>query len=58
MMFSDTGKREKKVNGSNSMLPVEKGKQNLVMHPEEYKLPLVWIDMEMTGKYVLFDHLH
>ena len=57
-MFSDTGKREKKVNGSNSMLPVEKGKQNLVMHPEEYKLPLVWIDMEMTGKYVLFDHLH
>ena len=29
------------------------GEQDSMMSLEEYKLPLVWIDLEMTGKYVI-----
>lgn len=56
MMLFDTGKKEKSVNGSDSMLvEKEKEKEN---RPGEIKLPspLVWIDLEMTGEYVLFAH--
>ncbi|KAF3455212.1 hypothetical protein FNV43_RR05660 [Rhamnella rubrinervis] len=57
---ASSGNGKKKVNGSDRMLPVEKGKQNqqtIVIHPEEYKLPLVWIDMEMTGLNVEVDRI-
>lgn len=45
------------VNGSLSGLGIENGKQigqNLVTSAVEYKMPLVWIDMEMTGKRAYF----
>ncbi len=45
------------VNGSLSSVLIENGKQNeqnLVTSAVEYKMPLVWIDMEMTGKVCPF----
>jgi hypothetical protein len=49
-------KSEKKVNSLNDKLLVKNDKQSeetLVMPSVELKLPLVWIDLEMTGKYML-----
>lgn len=49
------GTREKEANSHGSKVLVDKNKhkqQNLDAPPAEYKLPLVWIDLEMTGKYV------
>lgn len=56
LYFVDTGKREKKVKGLDDKLLVEKEKQcqqNIVKPSVVYKLPLVWIDLEMTGRHML-----
>ena len=54
MYFVDTGKREKKVNGLDAKLLVEKEKRCQQKRPSVvYKLPLVWIDLEMTGRHML-----
>lgn len=56
MYFVDTGKSKKKVNGRVDKLLVENEKQcqqNMAMPSVEYKLPLVWIDLEMTGRHML-----
>ncbi|OAY51212.1 hypothetical protein MANES_05G196500v8 [Manihot esculenta] len=48
------------VNGSLSGLEIENGKQigqNLVTSAVEYKMPLVWIDMEMTGLNIEVDRI-
>ena len=49
-------KSEKKVNNLDEKMPQKNGKQSeetLVIPSVDYKLPLVWIDLEMTGKYML-----
>lgn len=55
------GKREERANGnSNDLVLVKNEKhsqQNLFMPLEEYKLPLVWIDLEMTGLNVEVDRI-
>jgi hypothetical protein len=54
MYFVETGKRKKKVNGLDAKLLVEKEKQCQQKMPSVvYKLPLVWIDLEMTGRHML-----
>lgn len=52
-------KMEKKVNNSDNMLLVKEkeSQQNSEMPLEEYKLPLVWIDLEMTGLNVEVDRI-
>lgn len=47
MHLFEAGKRNKEVNHSDNIL-LENEKQC-----EEYKLPLVWIDLEMTGKDII-----
>ncbi|XP_027330511.1 oligoribonuclease isoform X1 [Abrus precatorius] len=50
----------KRVNGNTDTLPVKNEKQdlqNLVTPSCEYKLPLVWIDLEMTGLNVEVDRI-
>ncbi|PON74080.1 Exonuclease/helicase-like [Parasponia andersonii] len=52
--------REKKANSHDSNAKVEKNKhnqQNQDAVPAEYKLPLVWIDLEMTGLNVEVDRI-
>ncbi|KAE8037714.1 hypothetical protein FH972_010279 [Carpinus fangiana] len=52
------GKRKKKVNGLDAKLLVEKEKQCQQKMPSVvYKLPLVWIDLEMTGLNVDVDRI-
>uniref|UniRef100_A0A6N2MJZ5 Exonuclease domain-containing protein n=1 Tax=Salix viminalis TaxID=40686 RepID=A0A6N2MJZ5_SALVM len=48
---SSKRKNKKKVNGSNVMEKKEKqnGKNLVISSSEECKMPLVWIDLEMTG---------
>ncbi|KAJ6303291.1 hypothetical protein OIU76_002983 [Salix suchowensis] len=48
---NNSGKNKKKVNGSNVMEKKEKqnGKNLVISSSEECKMPLVWIDLEMTG---------
>lgn len=43
---------DKKVINSDKMLLVneKQSQQSTEMLPEEYKMPLVWIDLEMTGE--------
>ncbi|XP_061352329.1 oligoribonuclease [Gastrolobium bilobum] len=51
---------DKRVNGNADTLPVKKGKQDqqdLVTSSREYKLPLVWIDLEMTGLNIEVDRI-
>lgn len=53
--FFGAGSSKKRVNGNADTLLVKKEKQNQqnpVTPSCEYKLPLVWIDLEMTGKHV------
>ncbi|XP_057990929.1 oligoribonuclease isoform X2 [Hevea brasiliensis] len=48
------------VNGSLSSVLIENGKQNeqnLVTSAVDYKMPLVWIDMEMTGLNIEVDRI-
>lgn len=59
MYFVDTGKSKKKVNRLDDKLLVENEKQcqqNIVMPSVAYKLPLVWIDLEMTGRHMLLNY--
>ncbi|KAI5603116.1 hypothetical protein BDE02_01G197900 [Populus trichocarpa] len=48
---NNRGKSKKKVNDSNLVVKIEKqNEENLVTSSSEvYKMPLVWIDLEMTG---------
>ncbi|XP_030954008.1 oligoribonuclease isoform X2 [Quercus lobata] len=53
-------KSEKKVNSLDDKLPQKNGKQSeetLVIPSVDYKLPLVWIDLEMTGLNVEVDRI-
>lgn len=53
--FYGAGSSEKNGSGDIDTLAVKnkkKDQENLVTPPCEYKLPLVWIDLEMTGKLV------
>ncbi|KAK9999862.1 hypothetical protein SO802_019465 [Lithocarpus litseifolius] len=53
-------KSEKKVNSLDGKLPEKNGKQRketLVIPSVDYKLPLVWIDLEMTGLNVEVDRI-
>ena len=46
----------KKSNNSSNLVPSKNeknGQLDSMMSSEQYKLPLVWIDLEMTGKYVI-----
>lgn len=55
--FVHTDKSEEKIIGLDDKLVVENGKQclsNPVTPSVEYKFPLVWIDLEMTGRRMLF----
>ncbi|KAJ7964907.1 Oligoribonuclease [Quillaja saponaria] len=57
---SSTGTIDKKVNGSANTLLVKNEKQNQqdVVSPSiDYKLPLVWMDLEMTGLNVEVDRI-
>lgn len=57
--FVEADKSEKKVNSLDDKLPEKNGKQSeetQVIPSVDYKLPLVWIDLEMTGKYMLLMH--
>jgi hypothetical protein len=59
MYFVDTGKSKKKANRLDDKLLVENEKQcqqNIVMPSVAYKLPLVWIDLEMTGRHMLLNY--
>lgn len=53
--FLGAGSSGKRVNANADTSSVKKEKQdqqNLVTPSCEYRLPLVWIDLEMTGKHV------
>ncbi|XP_065635473.1 oligoribonuclease isoform X2 [Quercus suber] len=53
-------KSEKKVNSLDEKLPQKNGKQSeetLAIPSVDYKLPLVWIDLEMTGLNVEVDRI-
>lgn len=53
--FHGAGSSDKRVNADIDIVPGKSEKQNLenpVTSSCEYKLPLVWIDLEMTGKLV------
>jgi len=55
MYFHGAGNSDKGVNPDIGVIPVKNKKQdqeNAVFPSCEYKLPLVWIDLEMTGKLV------
>jgi hypothetical protein len=54
LIFFSTGKSKKKVNDSNLVVKKEtQNEENLVTSSSEvYKMPLVWIDLEMTGTFV------
>lgn len=54
--FIETDTKGKKSNSSSNLVPLKDEKncqQDSMMSSEQYKLPLVWIDLEMTGKYVI-----
>ncbi|KAL6340478.1 hypothetical protein AAG906_006142 [Vitis piasezkii] len=51
---STTDKKEKKGNSSSNLVPSKNEKnceQDSMIPSEQYRLPLVWIDLEMTGKH-------
>ena len=53
-MKFETGKSESNGKGSTDAAVVTQEKQsepNSALLSENYKLPLVWIDLEMTGKH-------
>lgn len=50
--FLDAGMRDKEAKSTAVVEKHKNNKQNLDTSPAEYKLPLVWIDLEMTGKIV------
>lgn len=50
--FLDAGVRDKEAKSTAVVEKHKNNKQNLDMPPAEYRLPLVWIDLEMTGKIV------
>lgn len=55
MYFHGADNSGKGVNHDIGVIPVKNKKQdqeNAVFPSFEYKLPLVWIDLEMTGKLV------
>lgn len=55
-IFCDPGKSNNNVERSTEMTRSEHangGDRGLQMVTEEYKLPLVWIDLEMTGMHSL-----
>lgn len=49
----DAGVEDKEAKSTAMVEKHKNNQQNLDTPPAEYKLPLVWIDLEMTGKYVL-----
>ncbi|OIW16269.1 hypothetical protein TanjilG_18984 [Lupinus angustifolius] len=51
------GSSKKKVNDNAETSLVGKEKQNLVTPSSEYKFPLVWIDLEMTGLNIEVDRI-
>lgn len=55
--FLDADKSKKKGNCSRDIKLAKNDKEDLRSPPttsEEYKLPLVWIDLEMTGRHFPF----
>lgn len=51
--FIETDKKEKKDDNSNNLAPSKNEKNSeldSVMTSDHYRFPLVWIDLEMTGK--------
>nr|XP_028954477.1 uncharacterized protein LOC114823207 [Malus domestica] len=54
-----SGNSKKKVNDSDNKLLVneKQSKKNTEVPPEECKMPLVWIDLEMTGLNVEVDRI-
>ncbi|KAL0390321.1 UNVERIFIED_CONTAM: Oligoribonuclease [Sesamum calycinum] len=55
---SDVDKREDNCSGDGRLLKNENGiKQTLELIPGTYKMPLVWIDLEMTGLNIEVDRI-
>lgn len=57
---STTDKKEKKGNSSSNLVPSKNEKnceQDSMIPSEQYRLPLVWIDLEMTGLNIEVDRI-